>query len=58
MIKSIEWQIPVKITIIKDGNVVADLYVPGINGYIDTDKVVVLTQVNEASGRTNIRLEV
>ena len=57
MVKSIELPKPTRLTIIKDGNLVADIYVPGIEGYIDTDKINASVSSNDISGDT-ISLEV
>lgn len=58
MIKPIEWQKPARITIMKDGNMVADLYVPGVNGGIDTDKAKMVTKTDMINDNIIIRLEV
>lgn len=58
MIKTIEWQHPAKLTIIKDGEVVADFYIPGIKGGIDTDKIKLSTVDDPCDMKYHVRLEV
>lgn len=58
MIKPIEIQKPAKLTIIKDGEEVASIYVPGINGVIDKDKLRVETCHDPISMTYNVRIEV
>lgn len=58
MVKPIEIQKPTKLTIIKDGEEVASIYVPGINGVIDKDKLHVSTCYDPISTTHNVRIEV
>lgn len=58
MIKSIEVQHPVKITIIKNGEVIANLYANCINGGIDTDKIKVEAYRYICDATYNMKLEV
>lgn len=58
MIKNIDIQQPAKMTIIKDGEVVAEVYVPEIKGVIDKDKLHVQTSRSEIDMTHNVRIEV
>ena len=59
MIKSIDLQAPSKFTIIKNGEVIASLYVSGIKGSINVDdNVKVYTLFNENNLEYEIKLEV
>lgn len=59
MIKSIDLQVPSKLTIIKNSEVVASLYVSGIKGSINVDdNVKVYTLFNENNLEYEIKLEV
>ena len=58
MIKTIKIQNPTQMTIMKDGKIIADLYIPGINGNIDTDAINLQSYDNHHSGICHIKLEV
>lgn len=58
MIKNVDIQQPAKMTIIKDGEVVAEVYVPGIKGVIDKDKLHVQISRSEIDMTHNVRIEV
>lgn len=57
MIKTIQVQKPTQMTIIKDGEIVANIYVPGINGSIDTD-VIKVWSCDNPCGEYHVKLEV
>lgn len=58
MIKNIEIQQPTRMTIVKNGNIVADIYVPGIKGGIDGEEIKASTYRDEIGGDVSLRLEV
>lgn len=58
MIKSIDIQQPAKMTIIKNGEVVAEVYVPGIKGVVDKDKLHIQISHSEIDMTHNVRIEV
>lgn len=58
MIKPIEIQQPARLTIFKDGEMVADIYVPGMDGMVDKDKLHVVTNYSPISNIYNVKIEV
>ena len=59
MIKSIDLQVPSKLTIIKNGEVIASLCVSGIKGSVNVDdNIKVYTLFNENSLEYEMKLEV
>lgn len=58
MVKTIETQTPVRITITKDGRITADFLVQGIKGCLDTDDIKMSMSEDRISGEVILRLGV
>lgn len=58
MIKSVESQKQTRMTIVKDNEIVAYIYVNGMHGVVDADKVKVETCNNMYDRMCEVKLEV